>query len=106
MARKEKIKIMVIVGPTSSGKTDLSIRLAKVRNGEEISADSRQVYKGMDIGTGKVTKEEMQGIQHHLIDTVSPMTRFDVTKFVKKDRKAINDINERGKIPIIVGGTG
>jgi len=104
---KEQLpKILVIVGPTSSGKTSLSIKLAKKFNGEVISADSRQVYKGMNLGTGKVTKKEMQGIKHHLLDVVSPISRFDAAKFVKLGDKAIKEILKKGKLPIICGGTG
>jgi len=99
-------KLLVIVGPTASGKTDLSIRLAKKFNGEVVSADSRQVYKGMNIGTGKVTKKETQGIPHHLLNIVSPKTRFDVTKYKKKALKVIKDIQKRNKLPILIGGTG
>ncbi|MBU2545170.1 tRNA (adenosine(37)-N6)-dimethylallyltransferase MiaA [Patescibacteria group bacterium] len=101
-----KNKLIVILGPTASGKTDLSIKLAKKFNGEIISADSRQVYKGMDIGTGKVTKKEMQGIPHYLLDVVSPKTRFDVAKYRKKTLKVIKDIQKRNKLPFLVGGTG
>lgn len=99
-------KIIVILGPTSSGKTDLSIKLARKFNGEVVSADSRQVYKGMDIGTGKVTKKEKQNIPHYLLDVVSPNTRFDVAKYRKKALRAIKDIQKRNKLPFLVGGTG
>jgi len=99
-------KILVIVGPTASGKTDLSIRLAKKFGGEIISADSRQVYKGMDIGTGKVTKKEMQGIPHHLLDVIGPKTRFDIIKYRKLALKVIEIIQKKNKVPILVGGTG
>ncbi len=99
-------KVIVIVGPTASGKTDLSIKLAKKFNGEIISADSRQVYKGMDLGTGKVSKKEMQGIKHYLIDVVSPKKTFTVTQYVKLAKKAIKEIISKNKIPIIVGGSG
>ena len=99
-------KILIIVGPTSSGKTSLSIKLAKKFNGEIISADSRQVYKGMDLGTGKVTKKEMQGIKHYLLDVVFPNTQFNAAKFVKLGDKAIKEIIKKGKLPIICGGTG
>jgi len=112
-----KNKLLVIVGPTASGKTNLSIKLAKKFsalggsalgwNGAEIvSADSRQVYKGMNIGTGKITKKEMQSIPHHLLDIVSPKTRFDVTKYKKKALRIIKDIQKRDKLPILIGGTG
>ena len=99
-------KLIVIVGPTSSGKTDLSIKLAKKFNSEIISADSRQVYKGMNIGTGKVTKKEMQGIPHYLLDVVKPKTRFDIIKYRKLALKAIEKIQKKNKLPILVGGTG
>jgi tRNA dimethylallyltransferase len=102
----KKDKILVIVGPTSSGKSDLAVLLAKKFNGEVISADSRQVYKGMDIGTGKITKKEMGGIKHYLLDVVSPKSVFTVVKFKKLADKAILDILKRGKTPIIAGGTG
>ncbi len=98
-------KILVIVGPTASGKTSLSIELAKRYNGEVISADSRQVYKGLDIGTGKVTKEEMDGVPHYLIDVADPKNTYTVSDFVKDTDTAIEDIVSRGKLPIIVGGT-
>jgi len=100
-----KQKILVIVGPTSSGKTSLSIKLAKQFNGEVISADSRQVYKGMDIGSGKVTKTEMAGVKHYLLDVASPKAQFSAASFVKKADKAIKEINKKGKLPIIAGGT-
>lgn len=99
-------KLIAILGPTASGKTSLSIKLAKKFNGEIISADSRQVYKGMDIGTGKVTKKEMEGIPHYLLDIVSPKKIFDVTQFKKLADKAIATIYKKNKIPFIVGGTG
>jgi len=101
-----KPKILVILGPTASGKTSLSIELAKKFNGEIISADSRQVYKGMDIGTGKVTKKEMQKIPHHLLDVVNPKTVFDVAKYKKLADKATLQILEKKKLPILCGGTG
>lgn len=100
------MRIVVILGPTASGKTSLSIKLAKRFSGEIISADSRQVYKGMDIGTGKVTKEEMQGTPHYLLDVVSPKKIFDVAQFKVLAEKAIEKILKKNKLPIIVGGTG
>ncbi|MCX6740738.1 MAG: tRNA (adenosine(37)-N6)-dimethylallyltransferase MiaA [Candidatus Parcubacteria bacterium] len=99
-------KVLVIVGPTSSGKTSLSIELARKFTGEVISADSRQVYKGMDLGTGKVTKKEMQGIKHYLLDVVSPISQFNAGKFVRMGEKAIKEIIKKRKLPIICGGTG
>ena len=99
-------KIVVILGPTASGKTGLSIKLAKKFNGEIISADSRQVYKKMDIGTGKVTKREMENIPHYLLDVVSPKTRFTVSQYKTKAKKIIKDIQKRNKLPFLVGGTG
>jgi len=99
-------KILVIVGPNASGKTGLSIKLAKKFNGEVISADSRQVYKGMDLGTGKVTKKEMQGIKHYLLDVASPKSRFSAAQFVKLGDKAIKQIFKKGRLPIVCGGTG
>jgi len=99
-------KILIILGPTSSGKTDLAVDLAKKYNGEVISADSRQVFRGLDIGSGKVTKKEMRGIPHHLLDVASPNRAFSVIRFKKKADKVIADILKRGKLPIIAGGTG
>ena len=99
-------KIIVIVGPTASGKAALSIEVAKRIGGEIISADSMQIYKDMDIGTAKVTKEEMQGINHYLIDFVSPEKRYTVSDFKKDAETAIQEILKKGKVPIIVGGTG
>jgi tRNA dimethylallyltransferase len=101
-----KPKVLVIIGPTSSGKSDLAIRMAKKYNGEIISADSRQVYKGMDIGTGKVTKREQRMIKHHLLDIASPRKNYTVIHFQRDAARAIRDIVKRGKLPIICGGTG
>ena len=103
---KSKPKVVVIVGPTASGKSDLAIRLAKKYNGEIISADSRQVYRGMDIGTGKVSKREQRIIPHHLIDTASPRKIFTVSEFQKLGTKKILEISSKNKLPIVVGGTG
>lgn len=100
-----KPKVIAIVGPTASGKTDLSIEIAKRFNGEVISADSRQVYRGLDIGTGKVTKEEMGGVPHHLIDIVDTDTVYTGTDFVRDASAAIEGILGRGRLPIIAGGT-
>jgi tRNA dimethylallyltransferase len=101
-----KPKIVVILGPTSSGKSDLAVKLAKKFNGEVISADSRQVYKGLDIGSGKITKKEMSGIPHYLLDVVSPKKVFSVSDYKKLTEKKIEEILSRGKLPIICGGTG
>ncbi len=101
-----KPKVVVIVGPTASGKTALSIELAKKIDGEIISSDSMQIYKDMDIGTAKVTKEEAEGIKHYLVDFVSPADRYTVSDFKKDAEKAIEEILSKGKIPIVVGGTG
>mgnify|MGYP004519630265 FL=1 len=102
----DKPKVIVICGPTASGKTALSIELAKKINGEIISSDSMQIYKYMDIGTAKTTQEEMQGIKHYLLDFVEPSQRYSVAEFKKDAEKAIEEILQKGKTPIIVGGTG
>lgn len=104
--KNNKIKVFAIVGPTASGKTDYSINFAKEINGEIISADSRLVYKGMDIGTAKPSKEEMQNIPHHMIDIVEPEFEYSAALYQKEARQKIYEINQRGKTPIIVGGTG
>ena len=101
-----KPKVIVICGPTASGKTALSIELAKKINGEIISCDSMQIYKDMNIGTAKVTEEEMQGIQHYLLDFVEPNQRYSVAEYKKDAENAIEKILSKGKIPIVVGGTG
>src|SRR3989344_208261 len=101
-----KNKIIAIVGQTATGKSDLAVRLAQKLNGEIISADSRQVYKGLDIGTGKITKKEMHGVPHYLLDVANPKRQFTVLEFIRLGRKAIADIHARGKLPIICGGTG
>lgn len=103
---QKKPTVIVICGPTASGKTALSIELAKRTNGEIVSADSMQIYKDMNIGTAKPTKEEMQGIKHYLIDFVSPDERYSVAQYKKDAKKAIKEIIEKGKQPIVVGGTG
>ncbi len=101
-----KPKVVVIVGPTASGKTSLSIELAKQINGEIVSCDSMQIYKDMDIGSAKPTKEETQGIYHYMIDEVFPTERFSVAEYKKRAEAAIEEILEKGKTPIVVGGTG
>lgn len=99
-------KVIVIAGPTASGKTDLAIKLALQINGEIISADSMQIYRGMDIGTAKPTLEERQGIPHYLIDIVDPDEEYSVAHFQRDAKIRIKDILNRGKIPIVSGGTG
>lgn len=103
---KTKPKIIVVLGSTATGKSDLAVLLAKKFNGEVISADSRQVYKGLDIGSGKITKKEMMGVTHYLLDVVSPKKVFTVVDFQQKADKAISQILAKGKVPIIAGGTG
>jgi len=102
----QKPLVIVIGGPTASGKTSLSIALAKKINGEIISADSMQIYKDMDIGTAKPSKEEQSGIKHYLLDFVSPDERYSVADFKRDAEKAIEEIIAKGKTPIVVGGTG
>lgn len=99
-------KLLVIAGPTASGKTKLSIELAKKYNGEIISADSMQIYRGMNIATAKPDKEEMSGIKHHLIDFLDFDCSYSVGKFVDDAKAAVDDIRSRGKLPVICGGTG
>ena len=101
-----KKRLIVLTGPTAVGKTNLSIKLAKLVDGEIISADSMQVYKGMDIGTAKIKQEEMQGVKHHLIDVISPQDEFNVNIFKNMAKDIVDDIISRGKVPVIVGGTG
>ena len=101
-----KPTVIVICGPTASGKTALSIELAKRIDGEIISADSMQIYQGMDIGSAKVTEKERQGIQHYLIDILSPEERYSVADFKRDAKQAIENILAKGKTPIVVGGTG
>lgn len=101
----QKPKIIAIVGPTASGKTSLSIQIAKKFNGEVISADSRQVYRGMDLGTGKVTQEEMSGIPHHLLDIAEPMEIYTGAEFKRDATTTINKILDQQKLPIVAGGT-
>jgi len=107
----KKNTVIVILGPTASGKSSLAVDLAKALavsgvESEIISADSRQVYKYLDIGTGKITKEEMKGIPHHMIDIIHPKNKFNVVDFKEKAEKKIKEILDQGKLPIICGGTG
>lgn len=104
--KKRRIKVLVIVGPTSSGKSALSVELARKFNGEVISADSRQVYRGLNIGTGKISRHEKKGVPHHLLDVASPKKIFTAHNFVEQGRNALADISSRGKLPIVTGGTG
>lgn len=101
-----KKPLIVLTGPTAVGKTSLSISLAKAVNGEIISADSMQVYKGMDIGSAKIRKEEMQGVTHYLVDILEPEEEFHIVKFQELAKAALEEIYAKGKIPILVGGTG
>lgn len=100
------ISVVVVAGATASGKTALSVELAKRLSGEIVSCDSMQIYKGMDIGTAKPTKEEMQGVPHHMLDFLEPSENFSVADFCDMARGIISDISIRGKLPILTGGTG
>ena len=102
----DKKPLIILTGPTAVGKTELSIRLAKAIDGEIISADSMQVYRHMDIGSAKITQDEMAGVKHHLIDILEPGEEFHVVKFQSLAKEAMQSIYKKGKIPIIVGGTG
>lgn len=101
-----KKPLIILTGPTAVGKTKLSIALAKAVNGEIISADSMQVYQHMDIGTAKIMPEEMDGVPHHLVDVLSPMEDFNIVRFQQMAKQAMEEIYQKGKIPILVGGTG
>lgn len=105
MGPKRQKKLIVILGPTSSGKSELAVRIAKKFKGEIVSADSRQAYKEMNIGTGKITKKEMRDIPHYLLDIASPKRKFSVVRYRKLALKAINKIHQKGKIPILCGGS-
>jgi tRNA dimethylallyltransferase len=106
MTTRKQPRILVVAGPTASGKSNLAIRLARGFNGEIVSADSRQVYRGMDIGTGKVTRREQRLARHWLLDVASPTRQYTVARFKRDAQHAIADIVRRGKLPIICGGTG
>ena len=104
--KTEKRPLLILTGPTAAGKTALSIRLAKAVGGEIISADSMQIYKKMNIGTAKIRPEEMQGVPHFLVDQLDPKEEFNVVRFQEMAKDAMEQIYERGHIPIVVGGTG
>ena len=104
--KKQLPKIVVILGPTATGKSDLAVYLARKFGGEVISADSRQVYEGLDIGSGKITKKEKRGVPHHLLDIIDPRKIYNVEQFKKDGTKIVEKILERKKLPIICGGTG
>ena len=106
MEKEEKKPLIILTGPTAVGKTAASIGLAKAVGGEIISADSMQVYKEMDIGSAKITPEEMEGVPHHLVDVLEPEEEFNVVRFQELAKEAMKGIYERGHIPIVVGGTG
>jgi len=103
---KELPKIIVVCGPTATGKSDKAASLALEHNGEIVSTDSRQVYKGLDIGSGKITKKETQGVSHYMLDVASPLRIYSIAQFQKKASKHIEDILKRGKTAILCGGTG
>ena len=102
----DRARIYVVVGPTASGKSAYAVELARKVGGEVISADSRQVYRGLDIGSGKITKKEMRGVPHHMLDVASPKKVFTAHDFLSHARPILQDIIARGKVPIICGGTG
>jgi len=99
-------RIICVVGPTASGKTKLAVQLAKLYGGEVVSCDSMQIYKHMDIGTAKPTKEEMEGVHHHLLDMVEPGEDFSAGKYVQLADSCVQDILSRGRTAVIAGGTG
>lgn len=103
--KKNIPKMIVIVGPTASGKSDLAVAIARLIGGEVISADSRQVYRGLNIGTGKITTREMCGVPHHLLDVAEPKRQFSVSRFRTLAQRAVRDISMREKVPIVCGGT-
>lgn len=103
---QEKKPLLILAGPTAVGKSDFSIKVAKALNGECISADSIQVYQGLDIGSGKITKEEMEGVPHHLLDILDPKEDYDASAFQLMARKKVEEVYQRERLPILVGGTG
>ncbi len=103
---KGKHKLIIVLGPTATGKSDLGVLLAKRFNGEVVSADSRQVYRGFDIGSGKITKREMKGVPHHMLDVANPKARYTVARYAKEGARSVKSILKKKKLPIVVGGTG
>lgn len=103
---QKNLKLLVITGPTAVGKSDIAIEAAKILDGEIVSADSMQIYRGMDIGTAKIKESEMRGVRHHMIDVVDPRESFNVFEYREAADKCISDIMSRGKVPVICGGTG
>ena len=102
----DKIPLLAVVGPTASGKTALAVELSKQYNGEVVSADSMQIYKGLGVVTAKPTEDEMQGVAHHLIDCIEPEQEFSVADYVREASAVIRDIYKRGRLPVLCGGTG
>jgi tRNA dimethylallyltransferase len=102
----KKHKVIAVVGPTSSGKTGVAVEIAQLLNGEIVSTDSRQIYKGLDIGSGKVTRVEMRGVPHHLLDVASPLRTMSVAQYQRMAKNAVGGILKRGNIPVLCGGTG
>jgi tRNA dimethylallyltransferase len=102
----KKHKVIAVVGPTSSGKTGVAVEIAQLLNGEIVSTDSRQIYKGLDIGSGKVTRVEMHGVPHHLLDVASPLRTMSVAQYQRIAKNAVGGILKRGNIPVLCGGTG
>ncbi len=98
--------LFILAGPTAVGKTEISIKLAQKLNGEIISADSMQIYKYMDVGSAKISKHEMKGIPHHIVDIIEPSEEFSVAEFKERAQSAIDEITNKNKLPMIVGGTG
>jgi len=103
---KKLPKVIAVVGPTATGKSDLAVALARRYDGEVVSADSRQVYRGLDVGSGKVTKAEMRGVPHHMLDIEDPKRVYNVERYREDAKQAVKDILSRGKVPVICGGTG
>ena len=103
---EEDKPLLILAGPTAVGKSDISVKVAKALGGECISADSIQVYKGLTIGSGKITEEEMEGVPHHLLDILDPKEDYDASAFQRMAREKVEEIYRRERLPILVGGTG